>query len=74
MSHGYRGHWEILKLSVSERIQLVEDIWDSIAAQPESLPLSETQKAELERRVADYRANPRQGRTWEEVRDSLDES
>ena len=65
---------EILKLSVSERIQLVEEIWDSIAAHPESLPVTEAQKAELDRRLADYRANPGQGRTWEEVRDSLDES
>jgi len=65
---------EILKLSVSERIQLVEEIGDSIAAHPESLPVSEAQKAELDRRLADYRADPRQGRTWEEVRDSLDES
>ena len=65
---------EILKLSVSERIQLVEEIWDSIAAHPESLPVTEAQKAELDRRLADYRANPSQGRTWEEVRDSLDES
>jgi putative addiction module component (TIGR02574 family) len=65
---------EILKLSVSERIQLVEEIRDSIAAHPESLPVTEAQKAELDRRLADYRANPGQGRTWEEVRDSLDES
>jgi putative addiction module component (TIGR02574 family) len=65
---------EILKLSVSERIQLVEEIWDSIAAHPERLPVTGAQKAELDRRLADYRANPGQGRTWEEVRDSLDES
>lgn len=64
----------ILKLSVSERIQLVEEIWDSISAHPESLPVTEAQKAELDRRLADYRANPSQGRTWEEVRESLDES
>lgn len=65
---------EILKLSVSERIQLVEEIWDSIAAHPESLPVTDVQKSELERRLADYHANPDQGRTWEQVRDSLDES
>jgi len=68
------GIREILKLSVSERIQLVEEIWDSIAAHPERLPVTGAQKAELDRRLADYRANPGQGRTWEEVRDSLDES
>jgi putative addiction module component (TIGR02574 family) len=64
---------EILKLSVAERIQLVEDIWDSIAAHPEALPVTESQKRELDRRLAEYRANPDQGRTWEEVQDSLDD-
>jgi putative addiction module component (TIGR02574 family) len=63
---------EILKLSVSERIQLVEDIWDSIVSSPESLPVTDAQKAELGRRLADYRANPEAGRTWEEVRESLE--
>lgn len=45
---------EYMKLSVSERIQLVEDIWDSIAteASDDALGLSQTQKAELHRRVA----------------------
>lgn len=65
---------EILRLSVSERIQLVEEIWDSIASHPASLPVTEAQKVELDRRLADYRADPNQGRTWEEVRDSLDGS
>jgi len=64
---------EILKLSVSERIQLVEDIWDSIVSSPESLPLTDAQKLELGRRLADYRANPSAGRTWEEVRESLED-
>ncbi len=64
---------EILKLSVAERIQLVEDIWDSIVASPASLPVTDAQKAELDRRLADYRANPGAGRTWEEVRESLEE-
>lgn len=64
---------EILKLSVAERIQLVEDIWDSIAAHPESLPVTEAHKRELDRRLADYQANPKEGKTWEQVRDSLDE-
>ncbi len=64
---------EILKLSVAERMRLVEDIWDSIAAHPETLPVTEGQKRELDRRVAEYRTDPNQGRTWEEVQDSLDD-
>lgn len=65
---------DILRLSVAERLHLLEEIWDSLAVHPESIPLTEAQKAELERRLADYRAHPKQGRSWEEVRDSLDES
>ncbi|MES2180158.1 MAG: addiction module protein [Gemmatimonadota bacterium] len=49
-------------LSVSERLRLVGDIWDSIAADastsPEALPLSEAQKAELDRRIAEHDADP----------------
>jgi len=45
---------DFLELSVSERIQLVEDIWDSIAAVPDSVPLTEEQKEELGRRLSAY--------------------
>ena len=62
---------EILKLSVSERIELVEAIWDSIADAPESLPVTAAQKRELDRRLAEYRRNPQSGRTWNEIRRSL---
>ena len=41
---------EILELPIAERIRLVELIWDSIAAVPEAVPLSDELKAELERR------------------------
>ncbi len=48
-----------MKLSVSEHIQLVVDIWDSIAAKaPDAVELSQAQKAELHRRVAAHRADP----------------
>ena len=64
---------EILKLSVPERIELVEAIWDSIADAPDRLPVTAAQKRELDRRLAEYLQDPPKGRTWEEVRDSLDE-
>ncbi len=62
---------EILKLSVSERIQLVEDIWDSIAAEPDALPLTDEQQAELDRRLADAETNPGGGTPWSEVKARL---
>ncbi len=64
----------ILALSVPERIQLVEDIWDSIAQAPKSLPLTTAQKAELDRRLAAYRKDPSVGSPWEAVRKKLRKS
>lgn len=63
---------EYLKLSVSERIQLVEDIWDSIVAEAsETIELSKAQKDELNRRVAEHRADPSTAVPWEQVRARL---
>ena len=63
---------EYMKLSVSERIQLVEDIWDSIAAEaPNTVELSQAQKTELHRRVAAHRAAPSTAIPWEQVRTKL---
>jgi putative addiction module component (TIGR02574 family) len=62
---------EILSLSVEERIQLVEAVWDSIAQQPESLPVTEAQRKELDRRLDEHQKDPRAGRPWSAVRNSL---
>jgi putative addiction module component (TIGR02574 family) len=58
------------KLSVAERILLVEEIWDSIAPEAVHLPLPESQRQDLQRRIADYDANPR-GSEWSEVKARL---
>ena len=55
-------------LSVSERIQLVEDLWDSIAAETGDVPLTDAQIAELGRRLADMERDPQAGDSWEVVR------
>ncbi|RXK82467.1 addiction module protein [Chlorobaculum sp. 24CR] len=61
-----------MKLSVSERIQLVEDIWDSIATEAsDTIGLSQAQKDELHRRVAEHRADPSTAVPWEQVRSRL---
>ena len=62
---------EILKLSIPERIQLVEDIWDSIAAVPEAIELTEAEKEELDRRFASMDANPDSCIPWEVVKRSI---
>ena len=62
-------------LSIDERLQLVEDIWDSIAEEAnvraDALPLSAAQVAELQRRIADADAHPDDGIPWEQVRAEL---
>jgi putative addiction module component (TIGR02574 family) len=59
---------EILELSVAEKIQIVEDIWDSISNSPEELPLSEAEKLELDKRLEDYKKNPNNGIEWETLK------
>ena len=59
---------QIKKLSVAERILLVEEIWDSIAAENEAFELSPSQRDALNRRIESFRADPSQGRTWEEIK------
>jgi len=57
----------VFGLSPAEKLQLVEDLWDDLAATPEAVPVHDWQKAELERRKANLRNNPASGLTWEEV-------
>lgn len=59
-------------LPISERIQLVEDIWDSIAQEtPSPLQLGAQERAELQRRLAEHQADPSSSIPWERVRASL---
>ena len=59
---------DISKLSVAERIQLAEDLWDSVAAETGELPLSAAQTTELDRRLAELARDPDAGESWEVVR------
>jgi putative addiction module component (TIGR02574 family) len=62
---------EITQLSTAERIQLVEDIWDTIAANPEDIRLSEAQTQELDRRLDFYHQNPQAGSPWQDVQQKV---
>lgn len=55
-------------LSISERIRLVEEIWDTIAQENEAFELTDAQKRELDRRLQTARENPGKGRTWDEIK------
>jgi putative addiction module component (TIGR02574 family) len=62
---------DISELSVAERIQLAEDLWDSILEQQGELALSEAQQQELDRRLENYQKNSASGSSWEEVKKRL---
>jgi putative addiction module component (TIGR02574 family) len=60
------------KLSISDRINLVEEIWDTIAEENQAFELTDAQKREIDRRLETARSNAGQGaafgRTWEEIK------
>lgn len=58
---------EFASLSKAEKLQLVEDLWDDIAATPDEIPVREWQKDELDRRRANLAANPDSAMTWDEL-------
>ncbi|MBI4822999.1 MAG: addiction module protein [Nitrospirae bacterium] len=56
-----------LTLSIPERIQLVEDIWDTIAAEAQSIELTEDEKRIIDERLEAYHRKPDLGSPWEDV-------
>jgi putative addiction module component (TIGR02574 family) len=61
----------IFDLSPAEKLQLVEDLWDDLAASPEAVPVHDWHKEELARRKANLLKNPAAGLSWEEVQRRL---
>lgn len=58
------------RLPIDERLTLVEEIWDSIAADSGAVPLTEAQRTELEKRIAEDEAHPHDVTPWEQVKAS----
>ncbi len=54
-----------------QRIAFVLELWDRIAQDPERVPVPVEHQRILEERLKEYRANPKAGRPWSEVRDQL---
>ena len=61
-------HPEIQRLSPSEKLTLVTELWDDLAAHPEDVPITAEQIAELDRRMEEYRRDPSQVTTWEAIK------
>jgi putative addiction module component (TIGR02574 family) len=61
---------ELMELTPAERIQLAEELWDSIS--PEDMPpLTPEQEQEIDRRLAEHARDPSRASSWEEVRARL---
>ena len=58
----------VFRLSPSEKLQLVEDLWDDLAANPSDVPLLDWQLEELDRRKANLMSHPTSGLAWEDVK------
>jgi putative addiction module component (TIGR02574 family) len=61
---------DLLKLPVAERLQIIGDLWDSIEAEDHP-PLTDAQRAEIDRRLDELEANPDDVLEWSEVRARL---
>ncbi len=59
---------DVLELDVPERIKLAQAIWDTIAEVPEAIPLTESERREIDRRLEAYMRDPEAGSPWPEVR------
>ena len=57
----------VFDLSPAEKLQLVEDLWDDLAATPGAVPVHQWQKDELDRRKANLLKNPGSALSWDEV-------
>ncbi|MGI0490881.1 addiction module protein [Alkalinema pantanalense CENA528] len=62
---------QVFELTLSEKLQLLEDLWDSIAQSPEQVPVLDWQKEELAKRKAAYLRNPNSGSSWELVKERI---
>ena len=62
---------ELKKLTVSQRLRLMEDIWESLREVPEGIQVPEWHKDELDRRLAERASGTDDARPWSEVRDEI---
>ena len=61
----------VFDLSPAENLQLVEDLWDDLAATPTAVPVHDWQKEELARRKANLMNNPASGLSWDQVNERV---
>ncbi|HVT16568.1 MAG TPA: addiction module protein [Thermoanaerobaculia bacterium] len=69
-----RTKFDFSHLTADERVELAEELWDSLAEIQEALPLTGPHQEELDRRLADYQKDRDPGSPWAEVVDRIKES
>ncbi|MGQ3683560.1 MAG: addiction module protein [Candidatus Loosdrechtia sp.] len=62
---------ELKRLSNTEKLLLINELWDSLSLQEDALPVPESHKKILDERLRDHEANPEQGSTWKEVKSRI---
>jgi putative addiction module component (TIGR02574 family) len=62
---------DLLKLPATERLELIEALWDSLDAEAANRPVSPELRAEIEKRMAEDDADPSSARDWEDVREEM---
>lgn len=62
---------QLLEIPTAERVELAQTIWESVAQNPENVPLTQPQREELDRRLEAFERNPNTGSTWEFLKRSL---
>jgi putative addiction module component (TIGR02574 family) len=62
---------DIATLTPEERLSLLEELWDSLVATPDAVPLTDAQRAELDRRLDELDAEGPVGIPWDEVLDRI---
>lgn len=62
---------EILELDVGERLRLIEEIWETIAADPDGLPVTDEERLEIDQRLKDLEEHPDDQAPWPEVKERL---
>jgi putative addiction module component (TIGR02574 family) len=62
-----RTNIDIERLSRAERLDLIQELWDSLAPTPDEVPLTEAQRNELDRRLDEMDADNTLGIPWDQV-------
>jgi putative addiction module component (TIGR02574 family) len=62
---------DLLNLSVDDRLQLLDELWESIRREPDSLPLTDEQKSELDRRLEEHQRDPEAAEPWPAVMEKI---